>query len=139
MFKNHAEYFGDSCKHDLGQTSFEIVNNHDWYKDLKLLDFLANTGRQFRINHMLKKKSVADRLEMEDVGMSLTEFTYQTFQVGFVDGFNYVNGDSIFKNRLMIGCTYSKAKTAPFKSEAVIRWATLSLVMISLASLSTRR
>ncbi|KAK4798321.1 hypothetical protein SAY86_030647 [Trapa natans] len=59
--------------------SFEILNNYDWWKDVKLLDFLKNVGRYARVGTMIAKESVKRRLESEQ-GMSYTEFTYQLLQ-----------------------------------------------------------
>lgn len=54
-----------------------MVNNHDWLKDISLLDFLRDYGKNFNVNTMLAKDIVASRL---DGGISFTEFTYQILQ-----------------------------------------------------------
>ncbi|KAL1552821.1 tyrosine--tRNA ligase [Salvia divinorum] len=56
-----------------------ILNNYDWWKDVKLLDFLRDVGRHARVGAMMSKESVRRRLESEQ-GMSYTEFTYQLLQ-----------------------------------------------------------
>jgi len=56
-----------------------IVNNLDWLGDLRLVDFLRDTGKHFTVNYMLSKESVKRRLESED-GISYTEFTYMMLQ-----------------------------------------------------------
>lgn len=56
-----------------------IVNNAEWYKNVQLIDFIANMGRHFRMGNMLSRSSVQLRLQSE-AGMSFTEFTYQMFQ-----------------------------------------------------------
>lgn len=66
----------------LGKTdssSVAILNNYDWWKDVKLLDFLRDVGRYARVGAMMSKESVRKRLESEQ-GMSYTEFTYQLLQ-----------------------------------------------------------
>lgn len=60
-----------------GNNSAMLVNNYDWFKDFKLLDFIRDTGKHITINYMLSKDSVQNRLE---TGMSFTEFTYQLIQ-----------------------------------------------------------
>ncbi|CAK9179417.1 unnamed protein product [Ilex paraguariensis] len=60
-------------------SSFSILNNFDWWKDVKLLDFLREVGRFARVGTMISKESVRKRLESEQ-GMSYTEFTYQLLQ-----------------------------------------------------------
>uniref|UniRef100_A0A5B7B008 Tyrosine--tRNA ligase n=1 Tax=Davidia involucrata TaxID=16924 RepID=A0A5B7B008_DAVIN len=59
--------------------SFVILNNYDWWKDVRLLDFLREVGRFARVGTMMSKESVRKRLESEQ-GMSYTEFTYQLLQ-----------------------------------------------------------
>ncbi|EXC27891.1 Tyrosine--tRNA ligase [Morus notabilis] len=56
-----------------------ILNNYDWWKDFKLLDFLRDVGKFARVGTMIAKESVKKRLESEQ-GMSYTEFTYQLLQ-----------------------------------------------------------
>ncbi|KAF8388694.1 hypothetical protein HHK36_025374 [Tetracentron sinense] len=65
----------DVCSGD----SFVILNNFDWWKEIRLLDFLRNVGRFARVGTMMGKESVKNRLESEQ-GMSYTEFTYQLLQ-----------------------------------------------------------
>lgn len=62
---------------DCGKNSAEIVNNHDWFKDFNLLDFIRDVGKHISVNYMMAKESVKKRLE---TGMSFTEFTYQLIQ-----------------------------------------------------------
>ncbi|CAA2966033.1 tyrosine--tRNA ligase, chloroplastic mitochondrial [Olea europaea subsp. europaea] len=62
-----------------GAKCFSILNNYDWWKDVKLLDFLKDVGRFARMGVMMSKESVRKRLESEQ-GMSYTEFTYQLLQ-----------------------------------------------------------
>ena len=56
-----------------------MVNNHEWLGAQKLLEFLRDTGKHFKVNVMLKRESVARRLESEE-GISFTEFSYQLLQ-----------------------------------------------------------
>ncbi|KAG8385036.1 hypothetical protein BUALT_Bualt04G0181100 [Buddleja alternifolia] len=60
-------------------SSFTILNNYEWWKDVKLLDFLRDVGRFARVGAMMSKESVRKRLDSEQ-GMSYTEFTYQLLQ-----------------------------------------------------------
>ncbi|KAL5710979.1 tyrosine--tRNA ligase [Ranunculus cassubicifolius] len=66
-----------------------ILNNFDWWKDVKLLDFLRDVGRYARVGTMMGKESVKKRLDSEQ-GMSYTEFTYQLLQ-----GYDFVH---LFRN-----------------------------------------
>ena len=55
----------------------DVVNNHDWFKDVGFLDFIRDVGKHITVNYMMSKDSVKNRLES---GMSFTEFTYQLVQ-----------------------------------------------------------
>lgn len=59
--------------------SFRILNNFDWWKERKLLDFLREEGKLARVGVMIAKESVKRRLGSEQ-GLSFTEFTYQLLQ-----------------------------------------------------------
>ncbi|XP_027118036.1 tyrosine--tRNA ligase, chloroplastic/mitochondrial-like isoform X2 [Coffea eugenioides] len=65
--------------------SVSILNNYEWWKDVRLLDFLKDVGRYARVGTMMSKESVRKRLE-SDQGMSYTEFTYQILQ-----GYDFVH------------------------------------------------
>jgi tyrosyl-tRNA synthetase len=60
-----------------GASGAELVNNYDWFKDFKLLDFIRDIGKHITVNYMMAKDSVKKRLE---TGLSFTEFTYQLVQ-----------------------------------------------------------
>lgn len=59
----------------------ELVNNYDWMKDFKFLDFARDIGKHITVNYMMAKESVQKRLngEARD-GLSFTEFSYQLLQ-----------------------------------------------------------
>ncbi|XP_023343931.1 tyrosine--tRNA ligase, mitochondrial-like [Eurytemora carolleeae] len=77
IFNNHKEYLWRPEAGELKE--LEIVNNEDWYQNMNIIEFLGTIGRHFRVGTMLGKHSVKSRLNSDD-GISLTEFTYQTFQ-----------------------------------------------------------
>ena len=54
-----------------------LVNNYDWLKDITVVEFLRDYGKNFTINYMLSKDVVASRLEQ---GISYTEFSYMFIQ-----------------------------------------------------------
>ncbi|MGK6351873.1 tyrosine--tRNA ligase [Parapedobacter sp. DT-150] len=56
-----------------------MVNNYDWFRDFRFLDFIRDVGKHITVNYMMAKDSVKKRLEGE-TGMSFTEFTYQLVQ-----------------------------------------------------------
>jgi tyrosyl-tRNA synthetase len=56
-----------------------VVNNDGWFAEYALIDFLREIGKHFRVNVMLTKESVRQRID-SDEGISFTEFTYQLLQ-----------------------------------------------------------
>lgn len=60
-----------------GDNKARIVNNYDWTKNLDVINFLRDVGKNFSINYMLSKESVSARLEN---GISFTEFAYMILQ-----------------------------------------------------------
>lgn len=60
-----------------GPNAAIIVNNHDFYKDMNILDFLRDVGKTLTVSYMMSKDSVKNRLE---TGLSFTEFSYQLLQ-----------------------------------------------------------
>jgi tyrosyl-tRNA synthetase len=64
---------------DFSAGGAELVNNYDWFKDFKFLDFIRDVGKHITISYMMSKDSVKKRLD-SDAGLSFTEFTYQLVQ-----------------------------------------------------------
>ena len=60
-----------------GAHAARVVNNADWFKDFRFLDFIRDVGKYITVNYMTSKDSVKKRLE---TGMSFTEFSYQLVQ-----------------------------------------------------------
>lgn len=54
-----------------------LVNNYDWLSKINCLEFLRDYGKNFTVNYMLAKDTVASRLE---TGISYTEFSYMIIQ-----------------------------------------------------------
>ena len=62
-----------------GDNAATIVNNLDWTAPMSALDFLRDIGKHYRVNTMIRKDAVADRLSSQE-GISYTEFSYQILQ-----------------------------------------------------------
>ncbi len=63
----------------LNRNDLIVVNNYDWLKELKLIDFLRDIGKNFTVNNLIKKDAIAERLK-SDTGLSYTEFAYPLLQ-----------------------------------------------------------
>ncbi|CAL4042168.1 Tyrosine--tRNA ligase [Buchnera aphidicola (Phyllaphis fagi)] len=57
-----------------------IVNNYDWFKKINIISFLRDIGKYFSINKMMNRKSVKNRINRIDQGISFTEFSYNLLQ-----------------------------------------------------------
>jgi tyrosyl-tRNA synthetase len=57
-----------------------IVNNADWLSRISFLDALRDIGKHFRVNEMIQRDSVRERLTNRDQGISYTEFSYMLLQ-----------------------------------------------------------
>lgn len=62
---------------DFGEGKAIMVNNADWLRDKKLIDFLREIGSLFSVPRMLTAESVKMRLE---TGLSFLEFSYPLLQ-----------------------------------------------------------
>jgi tyrosyl-tRNA synthetase len=60
-----------------GPNAAVMLDNAAWLRDLRLMDFLRDTGRHFTVNYMLQKEAVKSRM---DTGISFTEFSYMLIQ-----------------------------------------------------------
>jgi len=60
-----------------GSNAAALVNNYDWFKEFRFLDFIRDVGKHITVNYMMSKDSVQKRLES---GLSFTEFSYQLVQ-----------------------------------------------------------
>ena len=78
----------------------EMVNNYDWYKDYKFLDFTRDVGKRITVNYLMAKENVRKRLERDGSGISFQEFSY-----GLLQGYDFVH---LYKN---YGCTLQIAGT----------------------------
>jgi len=59
-------------------TQVGTVNNLDWTKNMSVIDFMRNIGKNFSIGAMLARDSISSRLNGD--GLSFTEFSYMLFQ-----------------------------------------------------------
>jgi tyrosyl-tRNA synthetase len=54
-----------------------LVDNGEWLRSLRTIEFMRDVGKHFTVNYMLQKESVRSRL---DGGISFTEFGYMLLQ-----------------------------------------------------------
>ncbi|HTH72020.1 MAG TPA: tyrosine--tRNA ligase, partial [Candidatus Pristimantibacillus sp.] len=59
---------------------FIMVNNLDWTRDMKVLDFLRDIGKHFSMTPLVQRDYIAKRLGEGGAGISYTEFSYTLLQ-----------------------------------------------------------
>ena len=74
----------EQARNFIGTEDIVFVNNYDWFKEIKFIDFLRDIGKHFTVNELIKKDAIANRLS-SDIGLSYTEFAYP-----LVQGYDYL-------------------------------------------------
>lgn len=63
-----------------GGTSFEIVNNYDWFKNVNYIEFLHKVGKHVSMTQLLDRDFVQQRIGEGGSGISYGEFSYSLIQ-----------------------------------------------------------
>ncbi len=58
----------------------EMVDNYDWFRDMKYLDFLREVGKAFSMTQLLDRQFVQNRIGEGGAGISYAEFSYTLIQ-----------------------------------------------------------
>jgi tyrosyl-tRNA synthetase len=64
----------------LFKNDITVVNNLDWFKDMKVLDFLRDTGKHFSMTPLVQRDYIAKRIGEGGGGISYSEFSYTLLQ-----------------------------------------------------------
>ena len=59
---------------------FEIVDNHDWFKDVNYIEFLHRIGKHVSMTQLLDREFVQSRIGEGGSGISYAEFSYSLIQ-----------------------------------------------------------
>lgn len=59
---------------------FSIVDNYDWFKDFRYLDFLREVGKHVSLSMMLGRDFIQSRIGEGGSGISYAEFSYSLIQ-----------------------------------------------------------
>lgn len=59
---------------------FEVVDNHDWFKDINYVDFLRDYGKHFSMTQLLDRDFIKTRIGEGGSGISYAEFSYSLIQ-----------------------------------------------------------
>jgi tyrosyl-tRNA synthetase len=77
---SNVEKAKEQIKKVFGDSEFTLVNNLDWTKELKLLDFLRDIGKHFSMTPLVQRDYIAQRIGEGGAGISYTEFSYTLLQ-----------------------------------------------------------
>lgn len=58
----------------------QLLDNYDWFKDLKFLPFLREIGKSFSMTQLLDRQFVQNRIGAGGSGISYAEFSYTLIQ-----------------------------------------------------------
>lgn len=72
---------------------FTLVDNYDWFKDVKYLEFLRDIGKHYSMTELMQREFVTERMGEGGSGISYAEFSYSLIQ-----GYDYLQ---LYKNH---GC-----------------------------------
>jgi tyrosyl-tRNA synthetase len=70
----------EQIKRVMSGHKFTMVNNLDWTRDMKVLDFLRDIGKHFSMTPLIQRDYIAKRLGEGGAGISYTEFSYTLLQ-----------------------------------------------------------
>ena len=71
---------GDGYADDGTTQGLVMVDNYDWFKDMKYLDFLREVGKAFSMTQLLDRQFVQNRIGEGGSGISYAEFSYTLIQ-----------------------------------------------------------
>jgi len=57
-----------------------MVDNFDWFQEIKYLDFLREVGKSFSMTQLLDRQFVQNRIGADGAGISYAEFSYTLIQ-----------------------------------------------------------
>lgn len=99
----------------------KVLNNLDWIKDINVIDFLRDIGKEFNISYLINKEHIRSRI---DKGLSFTEFSYNLLQAyDFYYLYQNYNvkvqiGGSDQWGNIISGIDFIKSKIGNFNSKA---------------------
>lgn len=77
---------------------FKLVNNLDWTKDLKVIDFLRNYGKHYSMTPLVQRDFIAKRMNEGGSGITYAEFSYTILQ-----GIDFLHLFDEYDCRLQLG------------------------------------
>ncbi|HSW85698.1 MAG TPA: tyrosine--tRNA ligase [Candidatus Saccharimonadales bacterium] len=79
VIKSNIEKITVQIKRLFGSDAL-IINNLDWFQEIKLLDFLRDIGKHFSMTPLVQRDYIAKRMGEHGSGISYAEFSYTILQ-----------------------------------------------------------
>ncbi len=80
VLNNNKKAIAKQYKQLFSNKMIRIVDNYDWFKDYKFIDFLRDVGKRVPMRQMLSREFVQSRLDESGNGISYAEFSYVLIQ-----------------------------------------------------------
>ncbi len=78
--EHNKKCIGEQMRRILNVAEVRMVDNYDWFKDIKYLDFLREVGKSFSMTQLLDRQFVQNRIGEGGSGISYAEFSYTLIQ-----------------------------------------------------------
>ncbi|MBA3757781.1 tyrosine--tRNA ligase [Candidatus Saccharibacteria bacterium] len=76
----------------------QVVNNFEWLKDLRVLDFLRDVGKHYPMTDLMQRDFISERMREGGGGISYAEFSYTLIQ-----GYDFWHLHKNYNVQLQIG------------------------------------
>jgi tyrosyl-tRNA synthetase len=70
----------EQIKQILAGERFELVDNYEWFKGIKFLEFLREVGKNYSMTELVQREFVSERMNTGGSGISYAEFSYSLIQ-----------------------------------------------------------
>lgn len=78
--EHNKKCIGEQMRQIINVPDLTMVDNYDWFKDIKYLDFLREIGKAFSMTQLLDRQFVQARIGEGGSGISYAEFSYTLIQ-----------------------------------------------------------
>ena len=78
--EHNKKCIGGQMQRIVKAPNLTLVDNYDWFKDMKYLDFLREVGKAFSMTQLLDRQFVQARIGEGGSGISYAEFSYTLIQ-----------------------------------------------------------
>ena len=78
--EHNKECIKAQIEHVVNSDKVTMVDNYDWFRDMKYLDFLREVGKAFSMTQLLDRQFVQNRIGEGGSGISYAEFSYTLIQ-----------------------------------------------------------